>query len=308
MSHIIINNISPVYGANLGSEDNNDADAQAAFDLGYLAFLARGYASLEAELANTTDPTTRELLEQQMNGILAQYNKILALFHVSGGKVTFDFNGHVIEINDPTISSLIQGMEGSSSIQNYLKWYDAEKNSPVEAILNWMNVNHFSFKDHTNDPNTEMAAVMFMLSLENNPYAELAGITDNLLESETGLLDNQQLLAELLTDLCSATGLDPSVLASCLSITTNSSAFQNLSDIFSQNYENWTKNPQPGFASLAALLDYESRFWPQNYGDNTKTTIHSVPLTEQFLKEKSQKTSGGDRESLTPVKIKKINY
>lgn len=289
--------------------NNNDANAQAAFDLGYLAFLARGYAALEAQLANTSDPAARASLQRQMSAILAQYNKILSYFHVSGGKVTFDYNGtEVVEIDDPTIASLIEGMEGSSDITKFLSWYDAEKNSPVETILNWMRVNNFSFSDNTKNPMTEMAAVMFMLSLEGNPFAELGGITESFLEAESGLFGNTQILAELLCALCVKTGVDPSVIAACLSTSTHSPAFNELGKLFNQNYQSWIEHPDPNFASLADLLFYDGRFWPRG-GDTKQVTVHAAPLSTRPKRAKTASASSllqGD--DFGPVKPKKITY
>ena len=70
---------------------------QAAFDIGFLAFLAQGYANA------TTDA--------QRAAILAQFNKILGYFTITGNTITFSYNegAQTVTITDPTIIQIIRG-------------------------------------------------------------------------------------------------------------------------------------------------------------------------------------------------------
>ncbi len=257
---------------------SQDATEQAAYYIGVLAMLASSYSNATTQA--------------QKDAILAQFQKILANFHVSGSTVTFtyteaDGETETVTINDPTICQVILGTATTppnpmpTDITKFLAW--AEQTSqpgstqvnPIEQILYWNQVNNINFASITN-PATRAVLVLFMTSLAFSPIGQMSGAAADFLAEgyENGAyIDNATVLAQLLSvSLTEDPSLDPTAIADCFATLPSSSpaSVKRFAQIFLQNYQTWMANPP----STEAILQFiDSRFWP--YSD--PYTISPIP-------------------------------
>ncbi len=299
------------------NDPSQDAAAQAATDLGYMAYLARSYAALQAQLAGTTDPTQKAALQQQMNAILQLYNQIQGYYSVdASGNVTFTYtdpsgNTEQIELpnnktNQQILADIVTMKGADTDITKYLAWSNSETNNPLLDVYEWLDNTGFTFCRANND-NTCESAIFFMMSLAGSPVGDLSGDVDQFLgqgDNNGAILPQSLILAQTLAAILAKKN-DPvltQAIEACLSITTKDTAYNALEAAFLAIIA--TPNWQVFYAGEPDWIYFEGRFWP--YSPPGQATEHvfkanAVALSNRQLSDTSELTKMHGKEPAAPV-------
>lgn len=289
---------TPAVGANApapADQANQDASDQAAVDLGYLAYLARNYAALQAELAGASG-SQAQAIQNQMNAILTIYNQIQSLYSVdASGNVTFTYTdaagqSHTIQIqsnaqNAKILADIAAMKSTCTDITKYLAWANSETSNPLLDVFNYLKATNFSFANNGNET-TRQDAIFFMMAMAGSPIGDLSGDVDEFLNAgQSSILPQENILAETIASMLAAEN-NPTLTAAitaCLSVTTKDADYTQLEALFNSILAepNW----QVTYANQNILLEFESRYWPFiPYGTKTgeqAQKANAVPLSSR---------------------------